>query len=164
MHIWREQKAKCFSGSVPAEPGVQLPSPEGRLGHSTLPVGGSTLPTLHCNLADLLAESSLPLPPPEEQLDLRLNKTQSINDRWSSIVKSPITTWLNLMSMTMFVRGGTTPATLSRIAGTETHYFTLGQLSLQQLYCRGLWKELQLPKTLRNRGIYIHIHVSPCFL
>lgn len=74
----KRAKAKCFSGSVPAEPGVQLPSPEGRLGRSTLPVGGSTLPTLHCNLADLLAETSPLLQPPEGQLDLRLNKHKAL--------------------------------------------------------------------------------------
>lgn len=61
MHIYQvksvKDKGQCFSGSVPAETGVQLPSPEGHLGHSMLPVGGSILPTLHCNLADLLAET-----------------------------------------------------------------------------------------------------------
>lgn len=66
----KRQRAECCSGSVPAEPGVQLPSPEGRLGRSTLPAGGSILPTLHCNLAALLAETPL-LQPPEAQLGLK---------------------------------------------------------------------------------------------
>ncbi len=86
LHIYQVKSAKgkeCFSGSVPAEPGVQLPSPEERLGHSTLPAGGSILPTLHCNLADhladLLAETPL-VQPPEVQLDLKQNKTLSIKD------------------------------------------------------------------------------------
>lgn len=54
--------------------------------------------------------------------------------------------------MTMFVRGGTTPATLPLSGGTETHYFTLGQLRPQQLYyCRTV-KELQLPKLLEIKA------------
>lgn len=68
-HLSKEKNHRVtFNGRVPAEPGVQL---QGLPGHSTPPVAGSTLPTLHCNLADLPAGTPLLSQPPEEPLDLR---------------------------------------------------------------------------------------------